>query len=251
MAPEVVGSVALLRRFPVKSMLGERLPSLVFDERGVAGDRLWAVRFADGKHGAGKHTPRFRTVEGLRYFSACYEEGGEPDGQAGPGAAVPCVVFPDGTRWRGDTDGIHRALSDTLGREVTLAREAGVSLLDAGPGIVHLLTTATVAYVRGLLAGSDVDERRFRPNLLLDVDDPPGPVEDAWVGRSLSIGTARFTVVEPTERCVMVNHDRDGMPYDGRILKALYRATAMHAGVYAKVVTPGTVRAGDKAWLSA
>jgi uncharacterized protein YcbX len=237
MAGPLVGSVALLRRFPVKSMLGEQPGSLEFDERGVTGDRLWAVRYEGGKYGAGKNTPRFRTTGGLRNFSASYA------------GHTPSIVFPNGKRWFGDAPGIHAALSQELGRPVTLAREDSVSLLDAGPGIVHVLTTAAVEYARKLLPDSVVDERRFRPNVLIRVPDAPGPVEDEWVGKTLLIGSVRLSVVERTERCVMVNHDREGLPYDGRVLKTLMAATGMRFGIYAEVVGPGTVRIGDDARL--
>ena len=40
---EVVGSVAELWRFPVKSMRGEQLPEAVVTERGVLGDRAYAL----------------------------------------------------------------------------------------------------------------------------------------------------------------------------------------------------------------
>ena len=43
MADEIVGSVAELWRFPVKSMQGERLEQAEFTERGVLGDRAYAL----------------------------------------------------------------------------------------------------------------------------------------------------------------------------------------------------------------
>ncbi|WP_246595259.1 MOSC N-terminal beta barrel domain-containing protein [Actinoplanes auranticolor] len=39
-----------IRRYPIKSLLGERPPVAEVDQRGLAGDRLWAVRDPDGKH---------------------------------------------------------------------------------------------------------------------------------------------------------------------------------------------------------
>jgi len=232
-----VGEVIALSRFPVKSMLGERLGSIRLDERGVVGDRLWAVRTPEGKYGAGKSTPRFRSAPGLKELAAEYD------------SDVPCITFPDGTRWRGDDPGVHAALSTALGKPVQLAREGAVSLLDAGPGFVHLLSTGALEYARKLLLESDVDERRFRPNILLAVGDSADPVEESWVGRTVGIGTARLLVAERTERCVMVNHERAGLPADGRILRALAAANDMRLGVYAKVTTPGTIHLGDRATL--
>ncbi|WP_204037573.1 MOSC N-terminal beta barrel domain-containing protein, partial [Actinoplanes utahensis] len=51
-----------IRRYPVKSMLGEQIPAAVLGARGLTGDRLWAVRDADGKFGSGKNTRRFRRI---------------------------------------------------------------------------------------------------------------------------------------------------------------------------------------------
>lgn len=57
--------VVEIRRFPVKSMLGEVVAAADAGPRGLTGDRLWAVRDPDGKLGSGKHTRRFRRMPGL------------------------------------------------------------------------------------------------------------------------------------------------------------------------------------------
>src|SRR5688500_18132075 len=57
--------VVEIRRFPVKSLLGEVLPEADAGPRGLDGDRLWAVRDRDGKFGSGKNTRRFRRMPGL------------------------------------------------------------------------------------------------------------------------------------------------------------------------------------------
>ncbi len=80
------GLVAELWRFPVKSMLGEALPSLAIDARGVEGDRLYAVCDAEGKLGSGKNTQRMRRMEGLFGFAAARADG----------ATKPQVTTPDG-----------------------------------------------------------------------------------------------------------------------------------------------------------
>lgn len=95
------------------------------------------------------------------------------------------------------------ALSEALDRPVTLAREAAISHLDAGP--LHLLTTASLAWLRVLFPNARVDDRRFRPNILIDV---PGAiqVERLWLGKALYIGEkVTLRVRDLAERCVMVN----------------------------------------------
>lgn len=67
---EAIGRVAALWRYPVKSMRGERMSALEFDERGGIADRQFAIRDAEGKFGSGKNTRRFRRIDGLFGFRA-------------------------------------------------------------------------------------------------------------------------------------------------------------------------------------
>ena len=61
----MLGRVAALWRYPVKSLLGEQRPSLDLNGRGVEGDRTFAIRNADGKFASGKNTRRFFKLDGL------------------------------------------------------------------------------------------------------------------------------------------------------------------------------------------
>ncbi|MBM4441060.1 MAG: MOSC domain-containing protein [Candidatus Rokubacteria bacterium] len=224
------GTVAALWRYPVKSMGGEPCERLDLDARGVRGDRLFSISNAEGKFGSGKSTRRFRKIDGLLAFDASYA--GE----------TPAITFPDGRRLAGDDPAIHDALSHALGQPVTLAREAEISHLDAAP--VHLVTTAAMRWLGSTLPASSIDARRFRPNLVIDA---PGEaqVERDWIGAVLRIGSTTLRVLEPTERCVMVGMPQAGLPDDPGILTALGRETGAEFGVYAAVVTAGTIARHD------
>jgi uncharacterized protein YcbX len=218
-------------RYPVKSMLGERCERMCLDQRGVIGDRLYAVRDAAGKFGSGKTTRRFRRIDGLLRFRAVYD------------GAVPLLTFPDGTAIRGDDPAIHLALSTHLQMPVTLSREAEISHFDAGP--LHLVTTASLRTLSEALAEGPLDRRRFRPNILIETEAIGFP-EDAWHGQDLAIGTdVRLHVAGRTERCVMVSLAQDELPYDPRILKTVARENAVCLGVYAEALTPGVIHIGD------
>jgi uncharacterized protein YcbX len=107
-------TVSALYRYPVKSMLGESLTQATFDERGVLGDRAYAVLDAEtGIIASAKVPKRWAT---LLAFSAAFA--GEPE----PGKAAPPVIitFPDGSTRRSDDADIDEALSSVLGREVKL-----------------------------------------------------------------------------------------------------------------------------------
>jgi uncharacterized protein YcbX len=223
--------VSKLWRYPVKSMLGEACERLELEARGVKGDRLFAIRDADGKLGSGKTTLRFRHIDGLFAFRAIH------------GARAPEIIFPDGGRMAGSDTGIHEALSRALAVPVMLAREDGISHLDSGP--VHLVTTASLRWLQAALPGSRVDERRFRPNILVEV---PGerPVEHDWLGKTLCIGTSvKLRVSDSTERCVMTTLAQADLPADPRVLKRIARYADLQFGVYAEVVAPGSIARGD------
>jgi len=225
-----LGAVVSLRRYPVKSLVGERLEVAEVLARGFRGDRLWAVVDEDGKLGSGKSSRRFRKMDGLLDLAGTY------DGD------VPVITFPDGRAVRADDPGVHDALSHHVGRPVTLARETDVSHFDDGP--VHLVTTASLRAVEQRL-GEPVDPRRLRPNLVVDTGDAVGLVEDEWVGHRFQIGEVVLGVTDRMPRCVMVNLPQVGLGA-ARVLDAVTDLNDANLGVLATVVTPGRIRVGDE-----
>lgn len=227
---DAIGRVLELRRFPVKSLLGETLASADVDGRGLVGDRLWALRTPEGKLGSGKTTRRFQRLDGLLDLSARYE------------GDVPVVTLPDGTAWRADDPRVHGALSRWVGSPVTLVREETLPHFDDGP--VSIVTTASLRTLEAHL-GRAVSPRRFRANVLLDVPSGGFP-EDAWVGRRLSLGpTVVLQVVSPLARCRMVDLAQRDLPEDADILRTLGACHEARFGVLARVETGGTLACGE------
>ena len=89
------------------------------------------------------------------------------------------------------------------------------------------------------------DIHRFRPTLLVDTGNAEGFPEDAWIGSEVSVGAARLQVFAPTVRCRMTVHAQPGLPRDVEIAKAVNGQHDGNLGVYAIVVSPGRVAAGD------
>jgi uncharacterized protein YcbX len=55
---------------------------------------------------------------------------------------------------------------------------------------VHVVTTATLDRLRELYPQGRFEVRRFRPNIVVQLDSGEKSfAEDAWVGRTVSIGT--------------------------------------------------------------
>ena len=224
------GVVSKLWRYPVKSMLGEACTTLDLDERGITGDRLFAVRDADGKLGSGKTTRRFRRIDGLFLFRAIHL------------GDVPEIMFPDGRRIRADDTRIHEALSAALGQPVTLVRETELSRLDAAP--VHLVTEASLVRLNAALPDARIDERRFRPNLV--IDSPGEQQTEEWLGRTLCVGRdVKLRISSATERCRMVTLAQAELPDDPQILQHIARHSALRFGLYAEVLAPGSIAWGD------
>lgn len=225
-----------LWRYPIKSTGGERLRSAEVDHRGMVGDRLYAVRDAEGKFGSGKSTRRFRRMDGLLNLSSRYAQG--PAGEPG----TPELIDHQG-RAVADATAYLRAY---LGRDdVELAREGEISHFDQLP--LSVLTTATLDWIRREVPDVPTDERRFRPNIF--VRTPPGTppfVEDEWVGRKARVGsTVRIEFLRSSERCVMTNQAQQELPHSPLILKTIVTAHGNRLDMLAGVVTPGRVRVGE------
>ncbi len=250
--------VASLHRFPVKSMLGEELVEAVVSERGLLGDRGYAlVDAADGTVASAKHPRKWSALLGM---SARYVD--EP--QAGAPLPPVAVTLADGSVLRSDDPGTDAALSGVLGREVRLTSDPPpgsrfeeqwpafeglapadfiartttshegdepVSTIDLGllapPGtffdlaVLHVLTTSTLATLSALTPGPAYDVLRYRPNVLLD-GAPDGFAEDAWTGRELALGEeVRAAVSMPTMRCVMTTLGQGELPEDRDTLRGI------------------------------
>lgn len=65
-----LGTVALCARYPVKSVLGEQPKQLWLAESGPMGDRVWALRTADGRLGSGKSSRRLSRLDRMLEMSA-------------------------------------------------------------------------------------------------------------------------------------------------------------------------------------
>src|SRR5688572_19827514 len=85
-----VGNIAGLWRYPVKSMQGEACSSVAAGERGLAGDRVWAV--VDGETGKVVSAKRPKLWATMLECAAAYAQEPAPDGSAAPVR----ITLPDG-----------------------------------------------------------------------------------------------------------------------------------------------------------
>jgi uncharacterized protein YcbX len=269
----VVGQVAALWRYPLKSMLGEQQQRLEVEARGVLGDRGYALWDTALQRVASAKNPRL-WADLLAYRARYLSE--PRSGQALPplwvegpfdGAGAPI------TGLRSDDPSLAERLSQQLGRLVTLLDQppAGASLDQYWPPVegrdfqdvtkalvlpegtffdacpIHAISTTTLTTLRRLEPEHDFAVERFRPNLLIEpTEEWQGFAEEAWVGGVLAIGAQlRLLVDGGCPRCVITTLAQGGLPDDLEILRATARHNQVTAGIRLSVLTPGTMAVGD------
>lgn len=268
----IAGYVSELRRYPVKSMLGETLTSVDVTKQGFPADR--GLAFVDdetGKVVSAKMPAKWRT---MLQCSAHVE---------GYGATI---TLPNGQTISTDDEAINDLVSELLGRRVTLRENlrsgdtveravpeevidrgqdaevdytllelaeaaTGGAFVDYAP--LHLITTSTLGAV-SVAAGHDVPAVRYRPNIIFDLQGT-GFVENDWVGSTVSIGNELvLRAVLPTPRCAVPTLAHGDLPGDKDAVRTLMDINRINvdgfgvlpaAGVYAEIITPGRISVGD------
>lgn len=218
--------LASIRRYPVKSMGGEPLTSVVANARGLVGDRWFAVQDAEGHFASGKNTRRFRRRDEVFDYAASTENSG-------------VVVRGAEGAWDVGDPALDASLSNRMGLPVRVLPERDVPHYDDGS--VSLIGTATLDWFEA--RGIGADPRRLRVNLVVETSEPF--VEETWIGHQIEIGEAAFDVVQRVERCRMIDLDQDGVVAEGHWLKALPERD-MCAAVYADVAREGVIAVGDR-----
>jgi MOSC domain-containing protein len=271
---KATGTVVSIWRYPVKSMLGEELNSSYITERGLVGDRSYAL--IDQKTGMVASAKNPRKWGKLFDFRAAFIEDTPP--QVVENILPPVrITFPDGTHIYSDqADDIDHALSSVLGREVTLMRAnlekpsyeeywpdiEGLAERDkvtdeAMPpqtffdiAVIHIFTTSTINRLRELYPEGRFEVRRFRPNIVVESASQEKKndfIENLWVGKKLTIGEdIVLKVTAPCTRCVMITLPQADLPKDLGILRTVAQYNQVTAGVYATVHEGGTIRRGDQ-----
>ncbi|PLS82533.1 MAG: sulfurase [Chloroflexi bacterium] len=283
------GTVVAVWRYPVKSMQGEEVNGALLTDRGVPGDRSYAVlERATGHIASAKHPRKWGKLFACR---AAFVEPPQPDLPLPP----VWITLPDGAVLHSADPDIDERLSRSLGRAVALvttgaamptreANRTSIEELDVQERIMvetmaraapqgtffdyaplHLLTTATLDRLRALYPAGRFEARRFRPNLVVAPHHgEPDFVENAWIGRRMGVGPAALlSLIDPCPRCVVTTLAQGDLPRDLGILRMAAQANAVAsatlapgivlpavAGVYASVLEGGRIARGDSVHLA-
>ncbi len=238
--PMPTGTVSRLWRWPVKSMAGEELRALSLGPRGVGGDRTHAILH---EHKGAWRPLTAREAPGLLAWRAAYPF----DLDAGLDPSKPphaIVTEPAGVRyWRWGDPHLRSALERDLGRPVRLERDLG-GIPDV-PGTVLVTVAGTLAALSREL-GTDVDARRFRTNLHLELDAEPW-AELGWAGATIEFeGGVELAVEGTCERCAIPTRDPDTREKWPELLQHLAAVHDQDFGLLTRVRVPGRVSAGEQ-----
>lgn len=107
-----------------------------------------------------------------------------------------------------------------------------------------LITTASLRAMEQVAPGSRFDVRRFRPNLLIDVDGAD-LVEFGWCGGLLRGKQVSLSTDIPAIRCSIPTREQGDLPSDPGVLRALNAHADRCLGVYTTVERGGTVAVGE------
>ena len=189
---EQIGQVQQLWRYPVKSMAGEAVNEAALAGDGMLGDRAFALLDVQ--------TGRILSAKNVRHFPDLLRCRAAFVAPVVAGSALPPVMIelPDGRHVRSDDPEADRQLSDALGRELRLVREAPADYTvdqhhpDLADGAVGAGVGKTVATKLGSALFAQ-----------LRVPSPvaPGRLVDAFPLSLLSLSTlARMGGLQPASR---------------------------------------------------
>ena len=257
----VVGTVESLWRYPVKSMRGEESDEFFAGFAGVYGDRLFAFESSASSKGFPfftgrdqrqmiRYRPRFRdpkkAAQPINRAEA--EQSNASPISAKRGELMIDVETPDGKTFAIDDPALIDHLRSGIdAKHKLILLRSDKAITDCRPISIFAVQSARKL---GEETGVDVDKRRFRANVYVDLQSAKGFEENEFVGRSLRIGPkVVVSILERDPRCMMITLDPETAEKTPAILKKVAQAHDGFAGVYGAILTEGMIRKGDSVEL--
>ncbi|MGO4106220.1 MOSC domain-containing protein [Paenibacillus sp. YAF4_2] len=234
-----LGEISEIYRYPIKSFAGEKLEDCVIEEYGLQGDRF--VTFYDETKKDWYKYMTARNIPNLLNYKAEFKDG---DIQ---------VTSPDG-RVFGWDEALLEEIQNQTTTTLTMSKRKEPHpeakhphLLSVDGASILIITDSSLNKLQETW-GKELDDRRFRANFVITVNDDTF-TEGDWIGRKLSIGDTKLQVDSFCERCVLITMDPDTQVKDPTLLRKVNEEFNLHFGVYASVLQPGSVKLGDKVLL--
>jgi len=235
----LIGTVKEITRHPVKSMQGETLQKANVMDYGLYGDRSHA--FKDESR-----TDKFLTItqcpEMAQYKAAFM---GEDSLTAFPPVQI---VSPDQRTFYWDDPNLIPHMEQLSKRPLSKLQYDPKHVPLGAIELAHILLITDASLTKlSEMWGDQVDARRFRPNLLVDLIDKQPFSEESFLGKTIRIGskvTIKFNSL--CDRCMIINIDPMSGGKDSSLLKTVAKNRKNKFGVYGSVVQTGEIAVGDE-----
>jgi hypothetical protein len=238
--------VTALWRHPIKSHGREALERVTLTQgQSMPFDRLWAIAHEDAKvdtatWAACNNFSRGAKSPSLMAITATLDEQAQavtlrhPDR---PDLTVSPDILPDAL-----LDWVRTFVDSGRAQPARVVRLDGRSFTDTPFPSISLCNTASHAEVEDL-AAQPLQQERWRGNIWFE--GAPAWAEFDWIGRELTLGSARLKVEERITRCLATTVNTDTGHRDADTLKALNTLDHQDFGIYATVTASGQVALGD------
>ena len=260
-----IGQIKQLWRYPVKGLAGESVQSSPCGPQGIEGDRVWAIWDVLRKE---IQSCKFRP-ELLRCGASYSVDVGSPleirfpDGSvrssldsdideafsALVGHASQLKPLPsadeleffkrylkEGHDWLSELrDTFTRLPGEPLPGFLETPDE--VAEFVGVPGTfflvapLHIVTTATMRYLKELHPESDWDIRRFRPNIVIETDEGEGLVEQEWLDKTIVVNGLEMDCVDTAVRCGAVTRPLEELSRDASMLRSIVKDADQNLGI--------------------
>lgn len=237
------GTIQQLVRYPVKSFGGECVTSTRIMNYGLYGDRSHV--FLD-KSREGKFLTITQYKQMAQYKAAF--TGPELDKEF-PDVAI---VTPSGNRMNWGGEELKKEIEEGSSTHITF-KKYEPEFVPAGAieeEHILLITDASLYKLEEIWGKNKLNAMRFRPNIILALENKIPFAEESWIGKKLRIGPdAELLIKRPCERCTIINVDPEGGLLSPSLLKTVVRDRQNIFGMYCTVLKKGTIKTGDKTIL--
>lgn len=226
-----IGTLERIRRYPVKSMMGEDLARAEVSQSGIIGDRVYAFVMENAPNERFPWMTAREANEMLLFKPRFLED-----------HLSVSVTAPDGREFSISDEGLESYFERKYNRALLLRfDESGCK--DSKPvSLISLQTVKALSHETAI----DLDPLRFRANFYASWDSGKPFYEDQLVGKTLKIGqTVELKVVKKDSRCVITTLDPNSSKASPQVLETIKTNHAGCVGIYATIKTQGKISQGD------
>jgi uncharacterized protein len=243
--------VTALQRYPVKGLSAEVLDEVTLTPgETVPCDRIYAIENGPGRFDPEnpKHLPKINFLmlmrnERLATLETRFDEETHVLTILRQGRQVARGALRDRLGRQMVEQFLGAYMKDALRGPPRIVTASGHTFSDVPAKWLHIINLASLRDLERVMS-RPLHPLRFRANV--HIDGLAAWEEFGWVGKQITIGGARLEVVHRCQRCEATNVDPQTAARDTAIPAFLQRTWGhQDFGIYAKVITGGTVRAGE------